>query len=196
MAIFPNASILPTGARLPVAQAAGDEVKKQIQVQHGLGRARRYRRDVAVACQRGQNEPERGAGDIYGEDNPGKGADAQRRQQGLRLAGFAVAGAPGAAHDVSRRVVVAEGGVADFAGSAIAAGENEVAVVRTCSRFRDEVGAMRVGMGCKAQNAGNVGYLAKFCNAADRPIPRTSRPSRDFEQVLATDRGRATGCGC
>ena len=43
---------------------------------------------------------------------------------------------------------------------------------------------MRVGMGCKAQNAGNVGYLAKFCNAADRPIPRTSRPSRDFEQVL------------
>ena len=45
------------------------------------------------------------------------------------MAGFAVAGAPGAAHDVSRRVVVAEGGVADFAGSAIAAGENEVAVI-------------------------------------------------------------------
>ena len=43
---------------------------------------------------------------------------------------------------------------------------------------------MRVGMGCKAQNAGNVGYLAKFCNAAARPILRTSRPSRDFEQVL------------
>ena len=101
------------------------------------------------------------------------------------MAGFAVAGAPGAAHDVSRRVVVAEGGVTDFAGSAVAAGENEVAVVRTCSRVRDEVGAMRVGMGCKAQNAGNVGYLAKFCNAAARPILRTSRPSRDFEQVLS-----------
>ena len=105
---------MPTGARLPVAQAAGDEVKKQIQAQHGLGRARRYRRDVAVACQRGQNEPKRGASDIaihrkfqtrrvaedstqlygeatqhsmrlsvdgyiYGEDNPGTGADAQRR---------------------------------------------------------------------------------------------------------------------
>lgn len=56
-------------------------------------------------------------------------------------------------------------------GGEIAKGEIRIRL-GTCSTFRCEAGGCRVGMGCKAQDAGNVGYLAKSCNAAARPIPR------------------------
>jgi len=46
-----------------------------------------------------------------------------------------------------------------------------------------------VGTGCKAKNVGNEDYLAKFCNAAARSIPRSSRSPWDFEQALKPEIG-------
>lgn len=45
-------------------------------------------------------------------------------------------------------------------------------------------------VGSKAQNASNVGELARFYNAADRRSPRASRLSQDFEWALLVHGGR------
>ena len=51
--------------------------------------------------------------------------------------------------------------------------------------------ALRIGMGCKAQNAAIAVAIASICNAADRPRPQMHTARRIVQSIPKTHAGAA-----